>query len=612
MTARSDQVPLGETRAREIVRVANLLRSEADRTIISLGLTTVAVAIASGALAALSPLVLKSFVDAVAAPPRADAVGRLSPALACGAAYPLLLFMARVLADIRPVLNGRINQRIHSRLTLRFFDHVQRLPMGYLLRRKSGELLHALDLASTGAQLLIGHLVGSLLPVLVELFTMTMVLIRLGQPTLLAVTGVAALAYLAIFWVGARRMVSTAHEVSKASMKTYEQLSDGLNHFETLRYFAAEDEASRRLRRASATLEERWRSLDRLNVAIALAASVIVALSTAVCLRMGADAVARNAMTVGGLVLITVYMLQMVRPLESIGTAARDFARGLGGLRPMLELLSEPPSESPSQQPLRGEPRVSPGGRPPCRAPAIRLENLHFGYDPRHPLLKGVDFDVPAGSTTAIVGRSGSGKSSVARLLMRLYAPQQGHILLDGRPIDAIDAARLRQTVIGLVPQETALLHATIAENIALGAPTASPDEIRAAVRGARLDELLDTLPLGLDTPVGERGMQLSGGERQRVGIARALLRRPGLYVLDEPTSMLDSRTEREIQEALRTLTAGATKIVIAHRLSTIVDADEIVVLDDGRIGERGSHPALLTRNGLYAQMWREQMAGSA
>ncbi len=206
------------------------------------------------------------------------------------------------------------------------------------------------------------------------------------------------------------------------------------------------------------------------------------------------------------------------------------------------------------------------------------------------------------------MGRSGSGKSSLALLLMRLYAPQQGRILLDGRAIESIDGTLLRGEMIALVSQETALLHETIAGNIALGRRDTPRNDIDRAARGAQLDALLGTLPAGLDTPVGERGMQLSGGERQRVGIARALLRRPGLYILDEPTSMLDSKTEIEIQRTLRSLGA-ATIILIAHRLSTVVDADEIVVLDGGRIRERGSHRSLLAQDGLYAQMWRQQMA---
>lgn len=595
------------SRRHELRQVAQLLHSIADRRMRLLAVVTAMAVIAAGALAAITPLALKSLVDAVSLLQRSGSIGPVTSTLSAGIAYLTLLLAGRMLADVRPLLNGTINQRLHSRLGQRFFDHVLRLPMDYLLARKSGELLHSLDLASAGIQLIATHLVGSLLPVLVELFTMATVLMHLQQPALVEVFAVAAMAYLAIFSASSRSTVRAAREVSKSSLDSYAHLTEGLAHVETLRYFSAEAQANQRFQQASAALEHRWRRLHRLNVMTSLAASATFIASTAACLRIGAGAVADGTMTVGGFVLTTVYTLQMVRPLESLGAAARDLSKSLGYLRPFLDLLRTPS--------IQGATRASAESGPtetvPRQAPSVRFENLHFGYEPGRLVIKGLDLDVPAGSTTAIVGRSGSGKSSLARLLMGLYAPQQGRILLDGRRIEAIDAAELRGSLVGLVPQETTLLHETIAGNIALGLPAATREDIDAAARRAQLQSLVDALPEGLDTPVGERGMQLSGGERQRVGIARALLRRPGLYLLDEPTSMLDSRTERHIQKALRSLGAGATKIVIAHRLSTIVDADEIVVLDDGRIRERGSHRALLARDGLYARMWRQQTAGS-
>ncbi len=587
----------------QLAQVGRLLRSVSDHRMLGLGAGIVVVVVASGTLAALTPLALKVLIDALAALHTSKAIVHASPVLPAGLAYLLTLVAGRVLADIRPQLNGLINQRLHSRLSQRFFDHVLRLPMGYLLRRKSGELLHSLDLASGGAQLVISHLVGSLLPVLVELFVMTTVLIHLAQPALVGVFVVASGVYLVIFSFGARLMTGTSRDVAKSSLESHGQLNAGLSHVETLRYFAAEEQASRRFRTASALLEQRWQRLHRLVALIALAATATFSISTAICLCIGVGAVADAKMTVGGFVLTSVYMLQMVRPLESLGTAARDLSRALGYLHPFLDLLRQPLAADM----LRDAAVTTGTASGHKRAPSVRLENVHFGYDADRPVIRGVDLDVPAGRTTAIVGRSGSGKSSLARLLMGLYVPQQGRILLDGRAIDSIAAAELRGSLVGLVPQETALLHETIAGNIALGMPDATPEAIRVAAHGAQLQDLIESLPAGLDTPVGERGMQLSGGERQRVGIARALLRRPGLYILDEPTSMLDSKTERDIQKTLRTISADATKIIIAHRLSTIVDADEIVVLDDGRIRERGRHQALLEENGLYAMMWRQQ-----
>ena len=598
---------LPRSRWRDVTRVIDLLRSEADRHVLSLGLGTVVVVIVGGALAALSPLVLKSLVDAVSVLHRPLTTAMWSPVWVLGAEYLLLLLAARALGDIRPLLSGMLNQRLHSRLTRRFFDHVARLHMGYLLKRRSGELLHSLDLASAGAQLVIAHLGTSLLPVLVELVTMTAVLVHLQQPALIGVFGVAALAYLVIFGAGARHLTTAAHQVSAASLEMAAQLGECVAHIETLRYFTAERETSRRLSGASAVLERRWLGLHRLNLVIALAASITFALSLAACLFIATRAVGENAMTIGGFVLTTVYMLQMVRPLESLGSAARDLARALGYLQPLINLLSEPLSQG-AQAVVDDDPATAATRR---RALAVRVQNLHFAYDPDRPVLQGVDFEVPAGSMTAIVGRSGSGKSSLARLLTRLYEPQRGRILLDDRAIDSIAGGELRGSLVGLVPQETALLHDTIAGNIALGTPAASREDIHRVACAAQLEALLEALPQGLDTPVGERGMQLSGGERQRVGIARALLRRPGLYVLDEPTSMLDSKTEVDILKAMRSMSDGTTTIVIAHRLSTIVGADEIVVLDDGRVCERGRHDALLARNGLYAEMWRRQVAGS-
>lgn len=605
---KGSQVSSVGSRRREITRVVGLLRSEADRQILVLGLATVVVVIGSGLIAALTPLLLKLLIDSVATLNQANSSGAMPSVVVFGAAYLLLLIGGRALADLRPLLGGTINQRLHTRLTQRFFNHVTRLPMGYLVKRRTGELLHSLDLASAGAQMVVAHLVTSVVPVLVELVTMIAVLIQLGQPALVGIFGTAALAYLAIFSAGARRMVKAAKDVSAASMETHARLGDNVAHLDTLRYFAAEQEASRRLCEASAVLEHRWLTLNRLNGLIAAGASVIFATSMAACLYVGATAVAERLITIGGFVLTTVYMLQMVQPLESLGSAARDLARAMGYLQPLLDLLSEPLAEcavviadlASSDRNMQSLP------------PSVHVENLHFAYEPQRPVLLGVDFEVPAGSMTAIVGRSGSGKSSLALLLMRLYSPQRGCIRIDGRDIERIDVGELRTSVIGLVPQETALLNDTVAGNIALGTPSATRDDILRVACAAQLERLIDALPQGLDTTVGERGMQLSGGERQRIGIARALLRQPGLYVLDEPTSMLDSKTELDILKAVRSLAKGATMIVIAHRLSTIVDADQILVMDEGRVCERGSHAVLIAMDGLYAQMWRRQVAGAS
>jgi ATP-binding cassette subfamily B protein len=332
----------------------------------------------------------------------------------------------------------------------------------------------------------------------------------------------------------------------------------------------------------------------------------VFAVALLACLTIAAEAVAKGQLSVGGFVLTSVYMLQLVRPLETLGMAARDLARAKGFMRPLIDILAEPPEAWTERSDC-----AAAKWRAPASAPSIRFENVSFGYDSETPVIAGLDLEIPAGRTTAIVGRSGCGKSSLVRLLLRLHEPQEGRILIDGHPIESVPTAELR-AMIGFVPQEAGLLQASVRNNIALGRPKATSQNIESATRRAQLHHLVDALPRGYDTPLGERGQTLSGGERQRLAIARAMLRKPLIYLLDEPTSMLDGRTEAAILPALRELTLECTTLVIAHRLSTIMDADQIVVLEDGRVQERGQHAELLARQGVYAQLWHQQTGGQA
>lgn len=583
-----------------------LIGAQVDRRLLlDVGITLLLVGL-SGALAAASPLALKHLIDAVSAAAHSAPGSYGTAVLGHAALYALMLLAGRLAIDARPLPAGKIEQKVLATLRQHAFEHLLRLPMAYVIRHRSGELQHSVDLAASGSQLVISHVTNSLAPMLVELGGMVVILASLGQPALvLGFVGIALL-YLVVFSMGARSFTTQARAVSQASLEVHAQLSEGISSVETLRCFSAVPQAEAALQQASSRLTSRWGVFSRLTVAMAIAASMIFALALAGCLYITTGAVAQGTMSVGGFVLANVYLLQMVRPLESLGTASRDLSRALGFMRPLLDILAEPRESAANVTQTRAEPDLR-----WTQAPAIRLEDVQFGYEPVRPVLQGLNVEFAAGRTTAIVSRSGAGKSSVIRLLLRLYAPQEGRILLDGHPIEALAATDLRARI-GLVTQDCALLHATAACNIALGQPDATRDDIEQAACRAELHAVIQSLPSGYDTTLGERSQTLSSGERQRLAIARAVVRRPLIYLLDEPTSMLDSMTEDAVMRTLRQVTAGCTTILVAHRLTTVKHADEIIVLEGGRVRERGQHDDLVANGGLYAQLWHQQTAGGA
>ncbi|MFG6417207.1 ABC transporter ATP-binding protein [Roseateles sp. DC23W] len=578
-----------------------LISSQVDRALLlNLGITLLLVGF-SGALAAASPLALKHLIDAAAATAPTEIVDNAEGVLREGAMYLLVLFGGRLAVDVRPLVAGKIEQHVAAALRQRFLEHLLRLPTAYLVHRRSGEVQHSVDLATAGSQLIISHVANSLTPVLVELAGMAVILASLEQPALVIGFGVIAAMYLIVFSLSARWHSKHAREVSEASLDVHAQLGEAIGNVETLRCFSAGPQAEQALKDASMRLTFRWFRFHRLAGGTAIAATLIFALAMAGCLFVTTQAVATGTMTVGGFVLANVYLLQMIRPLEVLGCASRDLSRALGFMRPLLDMLAEPPEAATDRELAAPSPTWA-------AAPSIRLENVHFSYVAAQPVLQGLDVEFAAGRTTAIVSRSGAGKSSLIRLIERLYAPQGGRILLDGHPIDAIPAADLRAHI-GLVAQECALLHTTAARNIALGLPGATREDVEEAARRAELHGVITALPSGYDTVLGERGQTLSGGERQRLAIARAVIRRPMIYLLDEPTSMLDSATEAAVMRTLRQVTSGCTTILVAHRLTTVMHADEIVVLDGGRLRERGRHDDLVGKGGLYAQLWHQQTA---
>ncbi|MBE0547741.1 MAG: ABC transporter ATP-binding protein [Rubrivivax sp.] len=592
-----------------------LLLSEASLGVRARLAAAMLLVIAGALLSATAPLALKALVDALAAAPAPT--GLPPSTLALGGVYLLALCSGRLFTEFRLLLTATAEQGLCARLSRRFFGHVLALPMAFHIGRQSGALVQSLRQASTGCQILIVMLVNGVAPVLVEVAAVLAVLLHLEQPALVLSFAASAAAYLTVCGIGALRLQARARAVSAASLDTHATLADSLINVEAIKCFNAEAGSGERFATASAQLETCWMRLHRQRARTGLAVTATFAVSMSASLIIAAHALGRGTLSIGGFVLVTVYMLQLVRPLEMLGAAARDVAQALEFVRPLLDVLRMPTEAAmQSVAPLRtaaaqGE---APTHHRGARAAVSRLgdaglslRGVHLAYEGGPPVLKGLDLEIAAGRTVAVVGASGSGKTSIVRLLLRLVAPQSGRILLGGLPIDALPVGALR-AAIGLVPQDTVLFNASMAANIGIGRPGAQRGEIEEAARRAQLHDFITSLPCGYDTQVGERGLRLSGGERQRVAIARAVLKCPQIYVFDEATSMLDSQTEAALLQDLKQVCLGCTTLIVAHRLSTVQHADEIVVLDKGQVCERGSHAALRAAGGPYARLWRAQM----
>ncbi|WP_418319626.1 ATP-binding cassette domain-containing protein [Piscinibacter sakaiensis] len=589
-----------------------LLCQEADRpTCWRLAATTLAITAAS-ALSAAAPLALKHLIDALATPGlRSD----LAAALVAGALYALALTASRILAEIRPWLTGAIEQKLSAGVRLRCFAHLMRLPLAFHLQQRSGSLMQTINQATVGTRMLMMATVGAILPVLIEIAFIIVILGQLTQPALVGCILLSSLVYVGLFAHEASLLSRRSGAVVQATVRTHGVLADYLCNVEAIKCNNAAGLASRQL--ADATVAERslWSMLHRQRARMGVSTALVFGMAVAACLFLSGQAVAAGTLTLGGFVLANVYILQIIRPLEALGAGVRDLVQAAEWIRPILKILQTPP-EGPRQWNERLCPasvatdpmplaNSAPGGK---QAPSLRARGLTFAHQSDRKVLEAIDFDIGPGRTLAIVGASGSGKSSLIRLILRLHEPQAGHILLDGTPIDTLAPDQLRG-MIAFVPQDTLLLHDTIAANIALGVADAPPGDILHAATLAGLGELIESLPEGSDTLVGERGLRLSGGERQRVAIARAVLRGSRLLLFDEATSMLDSATEETVMRNIRQASDGCTTVIVAHRLSTVAHADEIIVLDRGVVVERGRHGELLAANGHYARVWAIQNA---
>lgn len=547
---------------------------------------------------ALSPLLLKALVDAL------DTVHNDDMSIASillVIAYALGHYLARSLAELRATVFGLAEQRIHRQLSDECFRHIMSLPLRFHLERETGALGRTLSNGLLGYRVILLHFVNSVLPVMVEAASMGVVLVFLGHSGFLAIIGLSVVLYALAFFIGAARIRGPARDASTAHVDAGAVFTDSLLNYETVKLFTGEAKVRERFLDALRNTESCWRDVYSQKMRNGLAVAAIFALSLGMSLYVAAAAVAKGTMSIGDFVLVNAYVIQLVMPLERVGFAFRDIIQGIAFIDKLAELFREKPEpyQNTRSSPADSEPK------------ALMFDHVSFAYDLDCPILRDVSFSVPPGGTLAIVGASGSGKSSLIRLLLRLVEPSNGNIRLGGTNLSDIPLADLRKTM-AVVPQDPVMFNDSIAFNIAFARPECNQDEIVAAAKIANIHDFILRLPDGYGTTVGERGVRLSGGERQRLAIARAVIRKPSMYIFDEATSALDSTTEHKILRQFYDAKQNATAIIMAHRLSTVVHANEIIVLDEGRTTERGTHENLLQAGGSYAAMWLGQQAGGA